>query len=178
MDAQHAQGTQDGRGQHGQAQHARARAAWPSLRVDEWADTRTTLHMWTQVVGKVRLMHAPLLNHWWQVPLYVSPRGLTTSSIPFGTRVFDMEFDSIDHQLRIRDDDGATRHVALEPKSVADFYSQVMQALDELGLERRSMPGPTRSTRRSRSRRTARTPPMTPTPRSASGASWCRPTAS
>lgn len=116
------------------SQHA-PHPAWPSLRVEDWSDTRQTLHMWTQVIGKVRLMHAPLLNHWWQVPLYVSPRGLTTSSIPFGTRIFDMEFDFIDHRLRIRDDDGATRQVALEPKSVAEFYAQVMQALDELGLE-------------------------------------------
>ena len=71
----------------------RAGDGWPELRVDEWEPTRRSLHMWTQIVGKVRLAHAPLLNHWWQVPLYVSPRGLTTSAIPSGTDSFDMEFD-------------------------------------------------------------------------------------
>lgn len=109
--------------------------AWPSLLVDDWTATRDTLHMWTQIIGKVRMAHAPLLNHWWQVPLYVSPRGLTTSSIPYGTRIFDIEFDFIDHELRIRTDDGTTRQVALAPKTVADFYAKFMQALDEVGLE-------------------------------------------
>ncbi|WP_182353842.1 DUF5996 family protein [Flaviflexus huanghaiensis] len=108
--------------------------AWPKLRVEDWGPTRQTLHMWTQVVGKVRLAHAPLLNHWWQVPLYVSPRGLTTSSIPYGTRIFDIEFDFIEHRLVIRTDDGASRHVALEPKPVAQFYTEVMHALEELDL--------------------------------------------
>ena len=109
--------------------------AWPSLRVEDWAETRDTLHMWTQIVGKIRMAHAPLVNHWWQVVLYVSPRGLTTSSIPYGTRAFDIEFDFVDHQLHIRADDGRSRHIALEPKSVADFYAEVMDALGELGLE-------------------------------------------
>ena len=114
---------------------AQTAQAWPELRVQDWTATRDTLHMWTQIVGKIRLTHAPLVNHWWNVTLYVSPRGLTTSAIPYGTRVFDIEFDFIDHQLRIRTDDGGVRHIALEPKSVADFYSQVMQALGELGIE-------------------------------------------
>ncbi len=109
--------------------------AWPSLRVEDWAETRDTLHMWTQIVGKIRMAHAPLVNHWWQVVLYVSPRGLTTSSIPYGARAFDIEFDFVDHQLHIRADDGRSRHIALEPKSVADFYAEVMDALGELGLE-------------------------------------------
>lgn len=109
--------------------------AWPSLRVEDWAETRDTLHMWTQIVGKIRMAHAPLVNHWWQVVLYVSPRGLTTSSIPYSTRAFDIEFDFVDHQLHIRADDGRSRHIALEPKSVADFYAEVMDALGELGLE-------------------------------------------
>lgn len=78
--------------------------------------TRETLHMWTQIVGKIRLAHAPMVNHWWQVTLYVTPRGLTTSAIPYGNEIFDIEFDFIDHQLVIRSSTGATRTVRLEPK--------------------------------------------------------------
>lgn len=115
---------------------------WPRLRVSEWADTRDTLHMWTQIVGKVRLMYAPLLNHWWQVTLYVSPRGLTTSAIPYGAGAFDIEFDFVDHELLIRSSDGRTRSVALEPKPVADFYAETIGALDELGIEVAIQPSP------------------------------------
>jgi uncharacterized protein DUF5996 len=111
--------------------------AWPRLRVSDWTDTRDTLHMWTQIVGKIRLAHAPLVNHWWQVPLYVSPRGLSTSTIPYQDRSFDMEFDFIDHQLRVRVSNGATGHVDLEPKSVADFYAQTLEVLDELDISTR-----------------------------------------
>lgn len=108
---------------------------WPALRVDEWSQTRDTLHMWTQVVGKIRLALAPMVNHWWQVPLYVSARGLTTSAVPYGRRCFDMEFDFIDHQLRIRSSGGGHRLVALEPKPVADFYAETMSALRELDVD-------------------------------------------
>jgi hypothetical protein len=111
--------------------------AWPRLRVADWADTRDTLHMWTQIVGKIRMAHTPLLNHWWQVTLYVSPRGLTTSTIPYRSGAFDMEFDFIDHVLHIRGSDGPSRQVTLEPKSVADFYGQTMGALDDLGIATR-----------------------------------------
>ncbi len=90
--------------------------------------------MWTQIVGKVRLAHLPLVNHWWQVTFYVTPRGLATLSIPYAAEAFDIEFDFIDHRLLIRSSTGATRTVALEAKSVAEFYSQTMQALDELGF--------------------------------------------
>jgi hypothetical protein len=107
---------------------------WPSLRVDEWTASRDTLHMWTQIVGKIRLAHAPMVNHWWQVTLYVSPRGLTTSAIPYEADVFDIEFDFIEHRLHIRSSDGGLRQIALEPKSVADFYAETMSALDELGI--------------------------------------------
>jgi hypothetical protein len=93
--------------------------------------------MWTQIVGKVRLAHSPMVNHWWQVTLYVTPRGLTTSAIPDGTEAFDIEFDFIDHQLLIRSSAGPSRSVRLEPKSVAEFYSQTMRALDELGFPTR-----------------------------------------
>ncbi|TDC62370.1 hypothetical protein E1200_26035, partial [Actinomadura sp. GC306] len=111
--------------------------AWPRLRVADWTDTRDTLHMWTQIVGKIRLAHAPLLNHWWQVTLYISPRGFTTSAIPYGSGAFDIEFDFVDHVLRIRGSDGASRQVKLEPISVADFYAQTMGALDDLGISAR-----------------------------------------
>ncbi|WP_127783810.1 DUF5996 family protein [Rhodococcus sp. X156] len=107
---------------------------WPSLRVADWTPTRDTLHMWTQILGKVRLVDAPMVNHWWQVPLYVTARGLSTSAVPHGHKVFDMELDFFDHQLLLRSSDGQVRSVALEPKPVADFYAQAMQALDELGL--------------------------------------------
>jgi hypothetical protein len=107
---------------------------WPSLRVDEWTASRDTLHMWTQIVGKIRLAHAPMVNHWWQVTLYVSPRGLTTSAIPYEEGVFDLEFDFIEHRLLIRSSDGSARQIALEPKSVADFHAETMSALDELGI--------------------------------------------
>lgn len=108
---------------------------WPALRVDDWAETRDTLHMWAQIVGKVRLVHSPLINHWWQVTLYVSPRGLTTSAIPYQGDSFDIEFDFIDHRLLIRGSEGGTRTVALEPKPVAEFYAQCMNALSQLGIE-------------------------------------------
>jgi hypothetical protein len=107
---------------------------WPSLRVEDWTPTRETLHMWTQIVGKIRLAHMPLINHWWQVTLYVSPRGLTTGAIPYGTAVFDMEFDFVDHVLAIRHSDGSERSVSLAPKSVSQFYGETLSALDSLGI--------------------------------------------
>ena len=94
-------------------------SSWPALRVEDWTETRETLHRWTQVVGKIRLAQAPMLNHWWQVTLYVTPRGLTTSSMPAGNRSFEIEFDFCAHQLRITVEGGEHREVALEPKSVA-----------------------------------------------------------
>jgi len=108
---------------------------WPSLPLEEWKDTCATLHMWTQIVGKVRLEQAPLVNHWWNVPLYVSARGLTTTAMPYGDTFFEMEFDFVDHNLVIKCSDGAATTVALEPKSVATFYSETMDALRSLGLE-------------------------------------------
>ena len=107
---------------------------WPALPLDEWRDTRDTLHMWTQIVGKVRLALTPLVNHWWNVPLYVSGRGLTTSSIPYGADWFDMEFDFIDHLLRIRLSSGAEKSVRLAPRTVADFYAETMSSLHALGI--------------------------------------------
>jgi hypothetical protein len=93
--------------------------------------------MWAQIVGKIRMAHAPLLNHWWQVTMYVSPRGLTTSTIPYGAEAFDIEFDFISHQLVIRASDGASRAIALKAMPVAQFYDRTMRALAELGLDTR-----------------------------------------
>ncbi|MCW2884034.1 MAG: hypothetical protein QOE54_7493 [Streptosporangiaceae bacterium] len=115
---------------------------WPRLRVADWAETRDTLHMWTQIVGKIRLAHAPLINHWWEVAFYVTPRGLTTSAIPYRTGAFDIEFDFVDHRLRIRVSDGSRRELALEPKPVSQFYAETMGALGELGIQTRIHPRP------------------------------------
>ncbi|HZN05262.1 MAG TPA: DUF5996 family protein [Pyrinomonadaceae bacterium] len=109
--------------------------SWPSLPLEEWKDTCATLHMWTQVVGKVRLEQTPLVNHWWNVPLYVSARGLTTTAMPYGDAFFEMEFDFVDHNLAINSSDGATANVELRPKSVATFYHETMDALRGLGFE-------------------------------------------
>jgi Family of unknown function (DUF5996) len=108
---------------------------WPSLMVDEWTATRDTLHMWTQIVGKIRMVHMPLINHWWQVTLYVSPRGLTTGAVPYRDAVFDMEFDFVNHILAIRHSDGAQKAVPLTAKPVAQFYGEMLSALDSLGIE-------------------------------------------
>jgi hypothetical protein len=110
-------------------------AVWPPLPLAEWRDTYDTLQLWTQIVGKVRLMLSPPVNHWWQVTLYLTARGLTTSPIPYGNRVFEIDFDFIDHQLRILTAEGAVRTLALEPRSVADFYHEFMARLHELGLD-------------------------------------------
>jgi Family of unknown function (DUF5996) len=108
---------------------------WPSLPFDEWRETCATLHMWTQVVGKVRLAQAPHVNHWWQVPLYVTARGLTTSPVPYGERTFQVDFDFISHRLLIETTGGDSREMELAPRTVADFYREFMSALRSLGLE-------------------------------------------
>lgn len=108
---------------------------WPALPLDAWWPTKDTLHRWTQVVGKIRLELTPLVNHWWNVPLYVSARGLTTSDIPIGDRTFDMEFDFIGHALHIRVSDGRAHDVPLAPRTVADFYAEVMSALKSLHID-------------------------------------------
>jgi hypothetical protein len=117
-------------------------AAWPPLPLDEWSDTRDTLHLWTQIVGKTRLALAPMVNHWWQVPLYISARGLTTSRIPYGTAGFSVELDFIGHDLQVLCDDGRTWSMTLAPRSVADFYSEYMFGLRSLGIEIRMWPVP------------------------------------
>jgi Family of unknown function (DUF5996) len=109
--------------------------SWPPLPLEQWKDTCATVHMWTQIVGKVRLATTPLVNHWWNVPLYVSARGLTTSAMPYKQISFEMEFDFIEHMLTINCSDGGNATVALKPKSVAVFYREVMAALQQLGIE-------------------------------------------
>jgi hypothetical protein len=108
---------------------------WPSLPLAAWQDTYATLHMWTQIVGKIRLALVPNLNHWWHSTLYVTPRGLTTASIPYQTRSFQISFDFLDHQLLIETSDGITKRIALAPRSVADFYQNLMGTLSEIGIE-------------------------------------------
>lgn len=108
---------------------------WPSLAFEAWKDTYATLHMWTQIVGKIRLVQTPWVNHSWHVTLYVTARGLTTSPIPHGARTFQIDFDFIDHQLLIQTSDGAIKAIALQPRSVADFYEELFANLAELGLD-------------------------------------------
>ena len=107
---------------------------WPSLTLDAWQDTYTTLHMWTQIIGKIRLVQTPWINHSWHVPLYLTARGLTTATIPYDSRVFQIDFDFIDHQLRIFTHEGHTQTIELRPRSVADFYQSVMAALATLDI--------------------------------------------
>jgi hypothetical protein len=107
---------------------------WPELILEEWQDTLATLHMWTQIVGKIRMKLTPLVNHWWNVPLYVSARGLTTSPMTYDDRIFEIIFDFIDHKLRIECSDGALTTLDLRPQSVADFYKELMNALHGLDI--------------------------------------------
>jgi len=111
-----------------------ARNSWPSLPFAEWKDTAITLHMWTQIAGKIRLTLSPWTNHSWHVTLYVTARGLTTSPIPHGLATFEIRFDFIDHQLRILKSDGAGLTIELKPQSVSQFYEAVMKALRDLEL--------------------------------------------
>ena len=122
--------------------------AWPALPFTEWQDTATTLHMWTQIVGKIRLKltphlrhplpdsgDLPQLNHWWEVPFYLTSRGLTTTPIPFCDGTFDATFDFIDHALIFQTSEGRTEIIPLRPRSVADFYHDVMATLQRLGID-------------------------------------------
>ena len=115
---------------------------WPSLPWPAWRDTCATLHMWTQIVGKIRLAQAPMANHWWQVPLYVTCRGLTTSPMPYGARSFAIDFDFVDHALKIQTSDGASDGFPLRPLSVAAFYRDIVDRLQALGLGVRIWPVP------------------------------------
>ena len=111
-----------------------AASAWPELRFEDWAPTRQTLHRWVMIVGKVRMALTPLVNHYWNVPLYITARGMTTSAMHCGDRTLEIEFDFIDHVVVFRMSDGATRSLPLEPKTTAAFYAEVKDALRALGV--------------------------------------------
>jgi len=108
---------------------------WPPLPLREWQRTRDTLHMWTQIVGKIRLAVTPLVNHWWNVPLYVYPRGLTTSVMPYRGRGFEIRFDFVSHALVLDVGDDALHSLPLEPRSVADFHRALMALLRDAGID-------------------------------------------
>jgi uncharacterized protein DUF5996 len=110
-------------------------SSWPPLDYGEWKDTQSTLHMWTQIVGKIRLAQTLWTNHSWHVTLYVTARGLTTSPIPYGARTFEIVFDFLDHELRIQTGEGAVESLQLAPRTVADFYHELFGKLRALGLD-------------------------------------------
>jgi hypothetical protein len=109
-------------------------SAWPPLPLEEWSDTAATLHMWMQIAGKVRLVQSPWINHSWHVTLYVTPRGLTTSPVPYGDRAFAIDFDFIGHRLRIRSSDGGEAGFPLQPQTVAAFYARLQEQMATLDL--------------------------------------------
>jgi Family of unknown function (DUF5996) len=117
-------------------------AGWPSLRVEDWTATREALHLWTQVIGKIKLAKTPLVNHWWNVTFAVTPRGLSSGAIPDGGRIFQIEFDLIESQLEIASSDGERRAIALSPKSVADFYRETLETLASFGIDVQIRPMP------------------------------------
>ena len=116
--------------------------AWPELPWSAWESTATTLHMWTQIVGKTRLALTPLQNHWWNVPLYVTARGLGTSAMTYKDDVFDVEFDFLAHELRMRMGSGKNESMPLKPQTVADFYREYLRRLDALGVSVKIWPMP------------------------------------
>lgn len=115
---------------------------WPALPQSAWGDTCATLHMWMQIVGKIRMALTPPLNHTWHVTLYPTARGVTTSPMPYGSRMVEIEFDFLEHALRIEVSDGASKRIALEPMTVAEFYRCVMDVLDSLAVPVRIWPVP------------------------------------
>lgn len=107
---------------------------WPKLPFAQWRETAATLHLWTQIIGKIRLVQSPWMNHSWHVTLYVTPRGLTTGTIPHGSRTFSIDFDFIDHQLKIFSCDGDVAEITLGPQDTAEFYLAVIRSLEQLDL--------------------------------------------
>ena len=116
--------------------------SWPSLPLEAWSDTYATLHLWTQIVGKIRLAQTPWTNHSWHVTLYVTPRGLTTGAIPYGAKAFQIDFDFIAHELKIQCNDGGAASLPLKPQSVAFFYRRIGEEMKKLGLEVKIHPRP------------------------------------
>jgi len=119
-----------------------SRSAWPPLPLDGWRDTYATLHMWSQIVGKIALARTPLMNHFWNVAMLITPRGLATQPLRHGNRLFTMTFDFVAHDLVIRTSDGVTETIHLEPRSVMEFYNILMDTLRRMGLETRIWPMP------------------------------------
>lgn len=116
--------------------------SWPDLPFAQWRDTLETLHRWTQIVGKTRMSHTPMQNHWWNATLYITSRGLGTSTMPEAARNFEVDFDFTDHSLVIRVSDGASRTISLRPVSVAEFYGEYIDSLESLGIRPRIYPVP------------------------------------
>jgi hypothetical protein len=116
--------------------------AWPDLPLEAWQNTYATLHMWSQVVGKIRLALSPRVNHWWEVALYVNARGLTTSAIPYGDGIFEIQFDFLEHELTIQTSWGSSKSLALKPQTVAAFYAEFMAALRSLEIAVKIWPMP------------------------------------
>lgn len=116
--------------------------SWPSLEVEAWAPTRETLHMWLQIIGKLRMVGSPFLNHWWHVTLSLSARGLSTGPIPLDGVILDIEFDFVDHRLVLRTSEGGREEIALQPMTVAEFYRLTFEALGRLGVELEIHPTP------------------------------------
>jgi Family of unknown function (DUF5996) len=114
---------------------ADAHEMWPELPLEEWKDTYDTLHMWAQIVGKIRLRLAPRQNHWWNCALYVSTRGLTTSPIPYQGSAFEIQFNFVDHRLELQTSNGVQRATSLSPKSVAAFYRELFSMLQQAGID-------------------------------------------
>jgi Family of unknown function (DUF5996) len=112
-----------------------SREPWPSLPLEAWTETYATLHLWMQIVGKIRLAQSPWVNHGWHATLYPTATGLTTSTIPYRTRAFQIDFDFLDHRLTLQSSDGAKAALALEPQSVAAFYRRLMQEMERLDLQ-------------------------------------------
>jgi hypothetical protein len=119
-----------------------AQSDWPELPLNEWENTYHTLHMWTQIVGKIRLSLTPRQNHWWNVALYVNTRGLTTSPVPYNSRTFEIQFDFIHHRLELQTSDGEEGALPLAPKSVAAFYRELLAMLRASGIDVRINPKP------------------------------------
>ncbi len=147
---------------------------WPELPFSAWSETAATLHMCMQVVGKIRLVRTPWTNHSWHVPFYVTARGLGTSLIPYDGRAFSIEFDLLDHQLVILVTDGGRQTVALEPRTVADFYRIVIATLATLGIEIRIHTMPCEVPDAIRFEHDTATIITIPSSRPASGRHWCR----
>lgn len=138
--------------------------AWPALPLESWIDTRDTLHLWTQIVGKTRMALGPEVNHWWGVPLYVDARGLTTSLMVTENRGLEIRFDFLNHELLILVTDGSTRRMKLEPRTVADFYAEYTGHLTDLGFDIVLVGTPSNCPTRPRSPTTQHTRPTTRMP--------------